>query len=390
MSPPAKKEYTEVIRSRYRKAGKKEKHLILNEFCNVCHYNRKYAIRLLNSKPPPLGKTNLAKRGRKKIYDHPLILEVIRHIWVATNLPCSKRLKVILTIWLPYYPYEIPSEVYAALLKISPATIDRLMKPDRVKYSKRGLSTTKPGSILKKHIPIATNQWDQTIPGFLEVDSVAHCGTSAAGPFVSTINCVDIATTWTEQRAVWCKGERNVVEAIKNIENSLPFELTGFDCDNGSEFINWHLTKYFHNRKSPINFTRSRAYYKNDNAHVEEKNWTHIRQYLGYQRFENIELVDKLNDLYTTEWRFYFNFFIPSVKLIAKYRQGAKVIKKYDPPKTPLQRLMESDEVPGETKSQLKKHFEKLNPFDLQVRMHTKIKAIIKQVKEDEPSSNSS
>jgi hypothetical protein len=382
MSPKSKKEYTAALRARYKKATKGEKKSMLNEFCAVCGYNRKYAIRLLKSKPPPSDPSGFSKRGRKKIYAHPLILKTIRNIWVTTNLPCSKRLKVILPLWLPYYPNEIPSEVYDSLLNISPATIDRLMKPDRAKFSKHGLGTTKPGTLLKKQIPIKTNQWNEFIPGFLEADAVAHCGQSTAGMFAYTINCVDIATTWTEQRAVWGRGEQGVVNAIDNIENSLPFPLKGFDCDNGSEFLNWHLYKHFIQRKKPVQFTRSRPYYKNDNAHVEEKNWTNIRQYLGYERFDKIELVEKLNDLYTTEWPLYFNFFIPSVKLMAKYRLRSKVIKKYDQPKTPLQRVLESEEIDQKTKTMLTRQFEKSNPFDLQKRMAVKIKAIIKDAKE--------
>jgi hypothetical protein len=200
------------------------------------------------------------------------------------------------------------------------------MQPWRTKYSKRGLSTTKPGTILKKHIPVKTKQWDEEKPGFLEADTVAHCGDSVAGMFVYTLNCVDIATGWNQQRALWGKGEQGVLQAIQNIEKTLPFDILGFDCDNGSEFLNWHLLRYFSKRKQPIKFTRSRAYHKNDNAHIEGKNWTHIRQYLGYQRFDNIELVDLLNDLYTKEWNLYFNFFIPSVKLINKVRDGSKII----------------------------------------------------------------
>jgi len=380
MGPKARHEYGDDLRPRYRKASQKEKKIMLDEFVANCQYNRKYAIRLLKASPKTSHKTS--HRGRKKHYAHPGILEVLTFIWRRTNLPCSKRLKIILSLWLPHYPYEIPKEVLDALLKISPATIDRLMKPDRAKYQKKGLTFTKPGTLIKKHIPIKTNQWDETKPGFIEVDSVAHCGNSGAGSFAFTIDCVDIATTWTEQRAVWGKGERGILNAMINIEQSLPFELLGFDCDNGSEFLNWHLVRHYLKRKKPVQFTRSRAYHKNDNAHIEEKNWTHVRQYLGYQRFDKIELVDMLNDLYTTEWRLYFNFFIPSVKLVAKHRLGSKIIKQYDSPQTPLQRIMDSDQVADEKKTQLIDLFNTLNPFVLQEQMSAKIKAIMKKVNE--------
>ena len=376
MSPKSKKEYIAAIRARYHHAKKTEKRTILDECCAICGYNRKYAIRKLNPKTLHKETNKPAKRGRKPKYSDPMILKVLTRLWTLTNLPCSKRLKVILKLWLPYYPNYISPDNYNALLQISPATIDRLMKPKRSKYSKRGLGTTKPGALLKKRIPIKTNQWDETRPGFIEADTVAHCGSSTDGMFVYTINCVDIATAWTEQRAVWGKGERGVLKEIDNIEFKLPFPLLGFDCDNGSEFLNWHLYKHFIDRKNPIRFTRARAYHKNDNAHVEEKNWTHVRQFLGYLRFDKIELVELLNDLYTTEWRLYFNFFYPSVKLVEKYRNGSKIIKKYDQPKTPFQRLLESNSVSAHTKAELREFFKTLNPFDLQKRMALKIKNI--------------
>ncbi len=376
-------EYLKEIRLRYKYASKAQKKTILDEFCANCGYNRKYAIRLINSKPEPEISKNLSKRGRKKVYDDPLIAEVLRDLWVATNLPCSKRLKAIIPLWLPDYDkYILPQEITDKLLKVSPATIDRLLAPFRAKYSKKGLGTTKPGSVLKKRIPIKTIQWDETVPGFIEADAVAHCGNSTAGQFVYTINCVDIASGWTEQRAVWGKGERGVLGAIQNIEKTIPFSLNGFDCDNGSEFLNWHLIRYLTDRKRPVQFTRARAYHKNDNAHIENKNWTHIRQYLGYQRFDKLQLVDKLNELYTTEWNYYFNFFIPSVKLIEKTRVGSKIIKKHDQPKTPVQRLLESQNISDDTKQKLLHLSKSLNPFELQKQMYRKIKNIFKVLNE--------
>jgi hypothetical protein len=378
MGTATKYEILLSIRPRYRSALKKEKKKILDEFCATCKYNRKYAVRLLNSKTVLEKSKDLSKRGRKKQYDNPMIKTVLRDIWIITNLPCSKRLKAILPLWLPHYDRLFLTDlVKGQLLKMSPATIDRLMAPSRSKYSKHGLSTTKPGSIIKKHIPVKTNQWDEQKPGFMEADAVAHCGDSASGTFIFTINWVDISTTWTEQRAVWGKGEKGVGLAIQDMELSTPFPIVGFDCDNGSEFLNWYLVRYFTLRKHPVQFTRARAYMKNDNAHIENKNWTHIRQYLGYQRFDKPELVDKLNELYTSEWNLYFNFFIPSVKLIEKSRFNSKIVKKYDTPKTPFQRLLESDYIPLKTKKNLQKQFLTLNPFQLQKQMSLKIKTIL-------------
>lgn len=248
--------------------------MILNEFCLNCGYHRKHAIRVLNkfrrfSKPEP------RKRGKPSLYNKSSILEPLERIWLTANLPCSKRLKVILPLWLPYYAKEfggLPLGVIKPLLKISASTIDRLLEPTRIKYKRRGRATTKPGALLRKQIPIKTNQWDETRPGFLEADTVAHCGDSLLGMFAYTIDFVDIATGWTEQRAVWGKGEVGVLKQIKNIEVSLPFPLLGFDSDNGSEFLNHHLLRHFTQRKQPIQFTRSRAYHKDDNSHIEQKN----------------------------------------------------------------------------------------------------------------------
>lgn len=380
MNHHTKLEYLNEIKTRYKHSLKSEKKIILDEFCKICCYNRNYAIQLLNPKQDNTRSNSISKPGPLKKYDDPVILEVITYLWSKTNLPCSKRLTEIIPLWLPFCEQEfmLSAEIKQKVLEISPATIDRLLKPYRSKYAKRGLSTTKPGSILKKHIPIKTNQWDESSPGFIEADTVSHCGTTTEGSYAITINCVDILSFWSEQRAVWGKGEQGVRDAIKDMEASFPFSLNGFDCDNGSEFLNWHLYRYFSNRKKAVQFTRSRPYHKNDNAHVEQKNWTHIRQYLGYQRFDKIELVNLLNNLYTNEWSLYFNYFVPSFKLAEKRRDGSKIVKKHDKPKTPYQRLLESEEVPEKTKIMLTEKFNKLNPIKLQEQMFNKIKIIKK------------
>ena len=379
MCNESRAEYLTAIRSRYHACSRKEQTAILDEFCSVCQYHRKYAIRLLNQKPRPTKSAADSNPGPKKRYDDPELLEVIFELWQLTNLPCSKRLKAIIHLWLPHYRGIVSDKIKRLLMQISPATIDRLMASSRIKYCKRGLTTTKPGSIIKKRIPIKTNQWDETIPGFLEADTVAHCGNSVAGMFVYTLNCVDLATGWTEQRAVWGKGEKGVTKAIKCIESSLPFPIRGFDCDNGSEFLNWHLLRFMTDRTQPIQFTRARPYHSNDNAHIENKNWTHIRQLLGYERFDQPQIVDQLNELFTSEWRLYLNFFIPSVKLVEKERLGSKVTKRHDQPKTPAQRVLESKQIPETTKKLIRQQRESIDPFNIQKRMSKKISAIVKQ-----------
>ena len=378
MSSRSKREYLEAIYLRYKRASRKDKAIILDEFCTTCGYHRKHAIRLLK-KFTRFIKPKKKKRGRKPLYSKEAIVKPLKKIWLSANLPCSKRLKAVLPLWLPGYVQEygsLPAEVTEALIAISPATIDRLLKPVRIKYKGRGRSTTKPGTLLRKQIPIKTNQWDETCPGFLEADTVAHCGTSMAGMFAFTIDCVDIATGWTEQRAVWGKGETDVLAQIKDIEVSLPFPLLGFDSDNGSEFLNYHLLRHFTERQQRVQFTRSRAYHKDDNAHVEQKNWTHVRQWLGYHRFDIPEIVPLLNKLYKTEWRLFHNFFCPSVKLIAKQRIASKTIKRYDNPKTPYQRVMDSPDIDPSIKQKLTTLFKKLNPFHLRKAMEDKLKKI--------------
>ena len=383
MGPRSKKEYLEQIFPRYKEAKSKEqKTEILDEFCTVCKYHRKHAIRLL-TKFKRFTKPKQRKRGKPSIYNQPPILAALERIWKDAGMPCSKRCVTIIPLWMPHYPGGLNLPVIKALKKISAPTIDRLLKPIRKKYNRIHLSTTKPGTLLRKQIPIKTNQWEEFRPGFLEADTVAHCGTSIAGEYVNTVDFVDIATGWTEQRAVWSKGEVQVLEQIKDLEQSLPFPLRGFDSDNGGEFLNHHLLRHFTDnpdRKAPVYFTRSRAYKKDDNAHIEQKNYTHVRQKLGCRRFENKKIVELLNDLYKNEWRLYHNFFLPSVKLIEKERIRSKLIKKHDKPKTPYQRLLQADsvDVPNPLKQKLTQQLEYLNPFTLKKIIDKKINKILK------------
>ena len=377
MSPVSRKEYVQAIVERYRQAGRQEKRRILDEFCRICGYHRKHAIRKLSHARKPCRRHR--KPGRPSRYRKPEIMAVLQGIWQAAHYPCSKRLKAILDIWIE--PYEqtfgvLPAWVKQALDAISAATIDRLLTQERLRVKRKGLSTTKPGTLLKRHIPIKTNQWDEARPGFLEADTVAHCDASMAGQFVFSLDITDIATGWTEQRALWGKGERGVLEQIISIEASLPFSILGFYCDNGGEFLQWHLIRYFQNRPKPVQFTRSRPYQKNDNAHIEQKNWTHVRQWLGYQRFEKPALVEQLNELYTSEWRLFHNFFLPSAKLQSKERRRSKIIKVHDNPKTPYQRILDSKHIPQRTKDKLTDHYQTLNPFQLRKAIDQKINKI--------------
>ncbi|MBI3324164.1 MAG: integrase [Candidatus Omnitrophica bacterium] len=383
MSPMSKREYVQAILERYHQAARRAKSRILDELCATAGYHRKYAIAKLRALRQAVARHRKPgappRPGPRSRYARPEVLTPLVRCWRTAHYPCSKRLKALLPLWLGPYQQtfgQVSLVVCQALHRISPATIDRVLCTQRLRVVRRRQTSTKPGRLLRHQIPIGTHQWDETRPGFLEADTVAHCGTSLMGDFVYTVDTTDLATGWTEQRAVWGKGETAVLAQVQSIEASLPFPLRGFDCDNGSEFLNWHLVRHFHDRRQPVQVTRSRAYHKDDNAHIEQKNWTHVRQWLGYQRFDDPRLVDQLNELYTSGWRLLHNFFLPSVKLLEKERRGSKIVKKHDIPKTPYQRVLDSKEVPEMTKQRLRAQAATLNPFQLREAIDAKIRAI--------------
>ena len=381
----SRREYLAAIRNRYRKASRKEKSVILGEFCATCGYNRKYAIRLLRKKD---SDTPHRKPGPAFRYDRELLLVPLKRIWFATDQMCSKKLKAALPLWLPFYQVEFAPlfpDTRQKLLDMSPATIDRMLKPLRAIY-KKGRCSTKPGTLLKNQIPIKTHNWDVTRPGYFEADTVAHCGNSIAGDYVFSLTFTDIFSGWTENRAVWGKGSQGVLRQIKDIEEKIAFPILGFDCDNGSEFLNHHLVRYFTVRpKTPVQFTRSRPYRKNDNAFVEQKNWTHVRQLLGYDRFDNPDLVPLVNDLYVNEWSLFNNYFCPTLKLKEKQRINSRYVKKYEPPQTPYQRLLDSVDFSNETKRTLEKVYISLNPFKLKRKIDDKLRTIFHIVRLPNP-----
>jgi len=379
MSKKSKNEYLIEIRKRYLKENKEEKQKILDEFCRICKYNRKYAIRLINKKSLSIKVKKRLKPGTKAKYNTSGIVQFLKDLWMSTNLICSPRLKAIIPYWITWYKSEkniLTKKEETLLREISPATIDRLLSSFRGRYEKRGLSTTRPGSMIRELIPIKTEQWNESRPGFVEVDTVAHCGSNVSGEYTNTVNMVDIATGWTIQRAVWGKGETNTFKAIREIELTLPFKLKGFDCDNGKEFMNYRLLKYFKNRTPPVSYTRSRAYHKNDNSHIEEKNWTIVRQYIGYDRLDKPNQVEQLNNIYKNELYWLVNFFIALTKLKSKKRIGSKIKKIHDKPKTPFERLCDTIYIDEEKKLELIRLRNKLNPFELQRRIKEKLKLV--------------
>lgn len=374
-----RKSYLIAILNRYPTASRADKTKILDEFCAICNYNRKYAIRILNR-----GATIKKKRsGPKPVYQDQAILDVLKKIWFAADQPCSLKLRVIIPKWLPSYEEKygaIDDKVKQRLLSISRSTIDRLLKPVRAKSKPKGQCTTKP-STFKTKVPVQMHHWDINKPGYVEADTVAHCGDSIAGKFAWSLTVTDLFTGWTENRAVWNKYSEGVYQAVSFIESALPFETLGFHSDNGSEFMNHIVYDYFTNRTKPVLFTRSRPYRKNDNAHVEQKNYTHVRQLLGYDRLDRKSVVYQMNELYRYEWSLYQNHFIPSVKLIHKERVGSRYKKIYDVPKTPYERVLESDFVDDATKNKLRAIHQTLNPFTLKDEIERKLSVIFKNVK---------
>ena len=294
MSAISRREVLKQARPRYGGRGKAGRSRLLDEICSLCGYERKYASKLLSGRRPIVGESGRRRGGSQRIYA-AVEREVIKAIWLSAEQPCGKRLKAALPLWLPFYEKrhgQLDSKVKMKVLAASAATIDRLLAPCRITLGSRGRCGTRPGTLLRSQIPIRTEHWEVSGPGFIEADTVAHCGQSMAGEFCWSITATDVHTQWTETRAVSNRGLAAVAERIAQIEAALPFPILGFDTDNGGEFLNWHLVHYFGKRKKPIRFTRSRAYRKNDNARVEQKNWTHVRQLVGYGRLEGAAVAD--------------------------------------------------------------------------------------------------
>ena len=381
MSRSERRAYLHAIAARYAAAQRAQKSRMLDEYCATVQVSRKHAIarightiRALADEAAGVLRAPRPRTGRPPLYAaDPQLFAAIHTIWEAAKRPCGKRLAALLPNWLPFYEAEhgvvLTRQTRWLVQHISPASIDRLLAPTRRALAERlrGLSGTTPATEwLRSLVPVRTHHHDVDRPGSCEGDTVAHCGATIAGEFFWTLTTTDIYSGWTECASVWSKLAVGIKAALIGIELRLPFPLTAFDSDNGSEFINYGLQQHFHNHKPPIQFTRSRPYEKNDQAYVEQKNFSVVRQFLGYQRLDNPELNTLLNAFFSGCWRDYVNFFLPTLKLIRKETVGSKTRRVYEPmAQTPYQRVMKSRHVSSKAKGQLRLHYQTLNPFKL-------------------------
>jgi hypothetical protein len=367
---------TVVTVERYRKGRKKVKQQILDEFCETTGYSRGYARFVLRNHGRQVwlaGKRRIVgdvhqrqQRLRPRVYDDDVVRVLVK-LWELLNYLCGKRLVAIMPELIDkleqFGELRLAAVTKEKLLRISAASVDRLLKAERRKHQLRARSHTKPGTLLKHQIPIRTfAEWDEQQPGFAEIDLVAHDGGLALGDFCQTLDLTDVCTGWTETEAVPNKAQVWVFEALQTIRARLPFALRGVDSDNGSEFVNNELLRYC--QQEHITFTRARPYRKNDNCYVEQKNYSVVRQTVGYQRFDTTAELLLLKQLYLT-LRLYTNFFQPTMKLKSKERSGSQVKKTYESPQTPYRRVLASPDVADKDKAKLKRQYKLLNPAAL-------------------------
>jgi len=375
MSLSAKREALARIHGRYERAGRPHKTRILDEFCAICGYHRKAALRLLNR---PLRTTRPKRSGPKILYEAALLLPVLKAVWLASDQLCSKLLKAALPEWLAHQERRgapLPEALKEKLLQISPAQIDRLLRPARMQHPKKGLSSTRPGTLLRHAVPTRSGPPDTRRLGSVEADTVAHCDDTTQGDYVNSLTFTELFSGWTENRAIWNKSADAVLAQLQQLEEEVPFPMKDFHTDNGGEFLNWALHRHLKSRPQQMPWTRSRPYRKNDNAHCEQKNWTHVRQLFGHDRFEHPELVALMNDLYAQEWSQFTNHFKPTFKLFKRQKINGKTKRTYETrPQTPYQRLLASPEIPEPTKTKLRSQHAQLNPWSLRKSIELKLK----------------
>jgi len=373
MDMQSRNQYLKVLRERYLKAKvKEEKTQILDQYCRNTGQARKYVIRKIQ---PGVDLGPKQRKKRKETYNGE-VKAALAKVWGIFDCPCGQRLKPILEVELDRLRYlgevEVSNEVVLKLRTMSSATIDRKLKHQReVLHLLRPKGGPKPGSLLKRKIPIRLTEWDTSKMGYVEMDMVVHCGSSTFGEYINTLSTTEVSSGWWEAEAIIGKSQQSTFQALKQIRERAPSDWKGLDSDNGSEFINDILYKYC--RREKLEFTRSRPSRKNDNAYIEQKNWTHVRKILGYLRYDTFAELSIINDLYRGDLRLYKNFFQPVMKLVSKERIGGSVKRKYAAPRTPYHRLMDSGQISDETRKQLERAYLNLNPAQLKRSIDTKL-----------------
>ena len=361
MSQSTRREYLVRMRVRYlRRHDPAERKALLDEFCEVSGHERKYALKLLLGLRPGPARSAATRGKRGKVYGED-VTAVLRKISRMADHPCGKRLKAMVPEMLPWYEVHygvLESVLRAKVLKISAAQIDRLLVSERPPGRRR----PRAGSEARSQVPLRDRPATATEPGWLQADTVWHCGSSTAGTFVCSLLLTCTFSHWTVTRATWNHSDRVVHGRICEIEQSLPFIILGCHTDNGGEFLNLMLIRYFRDRLVAVEQTRSRPYCKNDNAHAEERNRRRIRDFIGYERMGHQELAELLDEL-LQKWSLWSNLFVPTGKLMSKERIGSRVIKKHEKPQTPCQRLLASPVVSEAAKMELRALLARTDPI---------------------------
>ena len=379
----AKWQYLQIMSTRYHNSDRKQKCLILGEIEINLKIHRKSAIRRLNeikSKKPK------ETRGRRRIYND-FVVQHLKRLWLDMGQICSRRMKKALPRWIRHY--DCPEVTKILLQQMSKSTIDDYLRPYRAQYRRHWNSGTKSGKFIKMLIPLKTLDYKVEGIGHVEADTVHHCGGSLTGAYALTLTVTDILTSWTECRAMWGKSMLGVIACMTDIEKSLPFSIHAVNVDNGNEFLNHQFIRYFQGdtRAEKVVINRGRPYRSNDQCYVEQKNFTHVRELFGWDRYDKKELIELMNDIYKNEWSLLQNLFYPQMKLKTKFRLGAKYKKTYEDPKTPFERVLAHGSVTAETRARLEELEKTINPFELKKSIETKLKIINKLLHQAETTN---
>ena len=383
MTEEAKWEYVQVMSRRYHGSDRKTKNLILSELEKNLAIHRKSAIRLLGNIKTKKPKEN---RGRRRVYND-FVVQHLKKLWLEMGQLCSRRMKKAMPRWIKHY--DCPENTKTLLLQMGKSSIDHYLKPYRAQYRRHWNSGTRSGRYIKTMIPLKPLDYNVDGIGHVETDTVHHCGGSLTGVYAITLTVTDVLTAWTECRAMWGKSMFGVVECMNEIEAALPFRLHTACVDNGNEFLNHHFIRHFQGeqRTEKVQIKRGRPYKKNDQCYVEQKNFTHVRELFGWERYDKKELIELMNDIYRNEWTLLQNLFYPQMKLQTKVRLGAKYKKTYSDPQTPLERVLAQASVCAETKARLSKLEQTINPFELKKSIETKLKIINKLLQQTESNT---